>query len=222
MSNTLLLKDVEAVIDALPEPVLDILQKNPNCFLAGGFIRAIVDGTHASDIDIYVPNKSVALTLAAKVLAASGKFKDTEPIQTEIAITCVTGYMKPVQFIFKYEDSPYNVIEQFDFTNSGAALWFVKVTSNLGVGVEPTSAVTRGFYKGCKTKELRCIHSVEEPLKSFKRMLKFSKLGYSVPDETSAAVLVSIVGGFNSGSIPSILEGLAKCHGDSGGVRENG
>lgn len=190
-----------------PPEVLNLLVMYPSdIFIAGGFIRACVSGEEINDIDIFVSDPAMALSIAS-ILSQK---PDRKLIKTGNAIT-VTGGKYTVQFIHKWVfTSPQKAIESFDFTIAMGALWATKpypqgtlIQGQYG-DVVWESILHPDFYADLASKRLMYTSPtrIEEAGGSMLRVLKFYQKGYRIPLDSLGAVISRLVIGINPDSLP--------------------
>lgn len=170
--------DLAWAVRRLPAQVRQLLKKRgPNLFLAGGYLRAIVAGEKASDIDLFTSSSNYAHLLSAE-LAGEDRIHETPN-----AFTVKTRPI-PTQFIHRWTfSSPADAIASFDFTIAQAAIWFEN-----GSWV---SCCSQRFYPDLAAKRLiyTCPARVEEAGGSMLRVLKFYQRGYRIPLDSLGAVM---------------------------------
>ncbi len=182
--------DVNKVIWALPRPVRELIQEG-FCYLAGGFIRSMVVGEEANDIDLFCSN----LNDERRVFDQLEKIKE-HSCKTQFAIT-YNHFSPAVQLITKWHyETVKECLGAFDFTIAKAIIW--------NDGEEWQSECHKDYYADLAARRL----VYEAPLSadtaggSVLRMLKFYRRGFHAPLKTIAEVLAhadrGIVRGFSA------------------------
>lgn len=192
--------DIQWALRRLPVEVAGLMmQKGPEIFCAGGYIRACVAQEVVSDIDLFVSSKEKAMEFA-KILAG----RDRKVYETENALT-VKGFKLPVQFIHRWTyETPEHCLQSFDFTIAKAAFWRSKPSTTVvgpdqKLGLVPQgsweSAVDDRFYADLAAKRLiYCSPKREEAAGgSLLRVLKFYQRGYRIPLDSLGAVMARLV-----------------------------
>lgn len=172
--------DVVKVLSKLREVsgglAIDIM-KTEKVVLAGGFIRSVIDNDEINDIDLFMKKDVIIEDIVDKC-----------DVQTDNSYIIFKD--KPVQIIkhkWKFDD-PCELIEQFDYVITMAAVWFENGEIN--------SVCNDFYYDDIKCKELTMfrVHDKIETCKSLVRSVKFTKHGYSFEIETLYKMIESISG----------------------------
>lgn len=176
--------DISKVLQNIPQDVRDFIQEKP-VYLAGGFIRAVLNNEEIQDIDLFNESAGVANELACQLSHSLG----SDDYETENAYTVHYGDL-PIQFIHRWTfDNPYALISSFDFTIAQAAIWFENG--------EWQSIACSSFYDDIQDKRL--VYTFpdreEEPGGSLLRVRKFLKRGYDISPENLAKVIARLVNG---------------------------
>lgn len=172
--------DVAKVVAALPPPIQRMLRMS-RFFLAGGFVRAIVNEEVPNDIDLFVPSREPALRYS-RLLKASRRV-------TKNAITVRLGPgTPPIQFIVRWFFSEAGkVIESFDFTIAQAVVWFD--------GSKWQGLCADTFYIAVGDRLLRYTSPTreEDAAGSLLRVNRFIARGYNILDEDMGKVVARVV-----------------------------
>lgn len=179
-------KDLDKIVASLSEDVRNFIKENP-VYLAGGFIRSVLNNEEIKDIDLFTHDSVKASELSVE-LAESAGYNITV---TENAHT-VNYPQAPVQFIHRWVfDNAYSLIASFDFTIAQAAVWFEDG--------EWHSIAASSFYDDLGAKSLRYTfpYREEEPGGSLLRVLKFLRRGYDISPENLAKVIARLMNGVN-------------------------
>lgn len=185
--NELLPEDLNYIVRNLPKDVFSLLKKNPNIYLAGGFIRAMVAGEQVADIDLWGADKGV-LDATAEMFAAK---RGVRCITTDNAHTILTPNRTPVQFITRWvHESPEALAQSFDYTIAQAVVWFGPYGWESWCG--------ENFYPDLAAKRLRytCPARNEDAGGSMLRMTKFLNKGYKISPESMGKVIARLTMGF--------------------------
>lgn len=171
--------DVAKVVTALPPPIRRMLRMS-RFFLAGGFVRAIVNGEVPNDIDLFVPSREPALRYS-RLLKASRRV-------TKNAITVRLGpAIPPTQFIVRwFFKEAGKVIESFDFTIAQAVVWFD--------GFKWQGLCADTFYIDVSDRLLRYTSPTreEDAAGSLLRVNRFIARGYNILDEDMGKVVARV------------------------------
>lgn len=177
-------EDVKKVIYAIPESITSVLRMyDKKAVIAGGFIRAIIANEKVNDLDIFVNSASEALALKNEL---PGQWKERDKVY-DGSIDRL-----PVQIVFHYPfTEPYQILEQFDYTVTKAAIWFD--------GIEAFKAFrTPNFVSTCHDKFYRDLarkilvygrSETFERLESMPRLLKYISYGYTIGPKDLAEVI---------------------------------
>jgi len=112
--------DLKWCVKKLPKKLRDLIKKE-EIVVAGGYIRSTILGDPVNDIDLFIPEKEMAKSLAMSLVDD----KENKLITTENAIT-IKGLKYTSQFITRWTyDNPENILNSFDFTICQAAFWWV-------------------------------------------------------------------------------------------------
>lgn len=183
------LHDVQWCIRRLPKKVAQLLiDRGPQIFLAGGFIRSVIANEEVSDIDLFAPSADAAEAAILALKVAGYGYPDADVIKTENAFTLPARM--PVQIIHRWVyDSPQACVRSFDFTVAAAAIWHA---DNLW-----HSMAHESFYADLAAKRLVYLAPVrnEDAGGSILRVLKFYQKGYRIPIPSLGAVIARLVMG---------------------------
>lgn len=175
--------DLDLCIQTLPLEVMALLVRF-DLYLAGGFIRAVVQGEKPKDIDLFLSKDTVdseVMGIGTFLCSHYGYSCFT----TDNAMTFSKPGSTPIQVITRWRNhSPEALIKDFDFSISQAVI-FCNDQRDFD------SLVSEDFYDDCRAKMLRYMSPVreEEAAGSLLRLTKFLKLGYIASDETLAKVM---------------------------------
>lgn len=178
--------DVTRAVRMLPSEVRCALESK-KCFLAGGYIRAVIANETVNDIDLFVSTKADADDLVKFFQSKC----DCKSFKTKNAVT-LTGMKHVVQIIHRWTfDTPAQCIESFDFTIACSAIWYDREQ----VGF--FSMCDDLFYQDLAAKRLVYRNPVrnEDAGGSMLRLLKFYRAGYTGPLQTIADVMSRITSG---------------------------
>ncbi len=182
---------ITRVIDALPRDVMGVLVQNPEkVILAGGFIRSVVQGEEPNDIDLFITDQEAAeraefylrktreVTLQSRNAVTFGPFIDH------------AVWTPPVQIVTRWQYTPLEHIERFDFTICQACIYYSRISL---LGYEGLQA--EWFVEDSLNKKLVYTRPVreEEPLGSMHRAIKFVSRGYSLSGEQFARLAERMV-----------------------------
>ena len=181
-------EDLRHVVGRLPNDVRNMLKLNPQLFLAGGYIRAIVAGEEPKDIDLFGPSVKVLKAEATKLhKERMEKNASTRLLFTKNAISILDGVRLPVQYITRwiYADAT-TLLESFDFTVCQAVIWFGSSGWD--------SVCSDRFYSDLAAKRLVYTSPVREEAAggSIMRVGKYIKRGYNIQPPSLAAVVVRL------------------------------
>lgn len=189
--------DISKVLQNIPQDVREFIQENP-VYLAGGFIRAVLNGEEIQDIDLFTESEETAHVMACELSLYLG----SDVYETENAYTVHRDDL-PIQFIHRWTfDNAYALIASFDFTIAQAAIWFADG--------EWQSITVPSFYDDLQDKRLvyTSPDREEEPGGSLLRVRKFLKRGYDISPENLAKVIARL---FNGVDIDAFAEGNEHC-----------
>lgn len=212
----LLEHDVMACARRLPAKVEAVLRLNGSrAFVAGGFIRSVIAGDPINDVDIFCESFEVARDVAMALAEDESKLH-----QTSSAFTIRS--LRPTTQVIKKWRGPTadKCIESFDFTIAKAAFWW----DGEWVGI-----CHDDFYAHIGTRSL----VYERPSESMDaggsllRLIKFSKLGYSVDQKSLADLVCHVIksvdlpkfSAANDADASKMVEGLLKPSYEEGGQR---
>lgn len=174
--------DVALVVSRIPKAVKELMESNARLVIAGGFIREVIAGGTARDLDLFsndIENNKVL----AKALAEKTKGEVTS---TANALTVVSPRTIPVQFIQRWTLTTVDeLLGTFDFTICQAAIWHGGAgtwCSRVGECFYPDLAARRLFYADPP-------FATSEPGATLLRILKFVKRGYTIQIPSLAKVV---------------------------------
>lgn len=171
--------DVFLVNRRLPSNVIKSLKAMNGVYLAGGFIRSVIAHEEPSDIDLFVPNITVANMLAVNLVRYRPRHQEVTEIRTNNAITLYGGKL-PIQIITRWTyETPQDLVASFDFTVCQATLWYETINT---VG-RWHSLCSGRFYTDLASKRLvyTAPKRIEEAGGSLLRVLKYQRRGYTIP-----------------------------------------
>lgn len=182
-------QDLLWCVRRLHPAVADLLKMYPcRIFVAGGYIRAMVAGEQASDVDLFCSSADDADRFARELAGEKHRVH-----RTENALT-VLGFGLPVQFIHRWTfRSPADCLASFDFTIARAAFWW----DVDDVAASWRSMVDPDFYADLAAKRLvyRSPIRNEDAGGSLLRVLKFYQRGYRIPLDSLGAVIARLTMG---------------------------
>lgn len=194
--------DVHRAVSCLPKAVVAVLKNNPGVFLAGGYIRAIVAGEEANDIDLFVQNVEQAKRVVEQICAWE-KGPQIRRVYSDNATTLL-GYRTPIQIIHRWTfNSPQACVQSFDFTIACAAIWWQDSDPN-GLW---ESGCDAAFYEDLAAKRLVYRSPVrnEDAGGSMIRLLKFYQKGYRAPLSTVGAVIARLTAGIDPAGLQAMV-----------------
>lgn len=185
--------DLYWCVRRLPQTVREMMKRHGvKMILGGGFIRSMIAGEKAADLDFFSSSKDYGQALA-KELAGDGKVYETDNAFT------VCGRGLPVQFIHRWTyEHPADVVESFDFTIAQSVVWFD--------GKAWCSQCSDRFYRDLAAKRLVYTSPKrnEDAGGSMLRVLKFYQKGYRIPLDSLGAVVARLMKPVNPGEIESV------------------
>jgi len=189
----------------IPKVVRELMKSKEwpgRVFAGGGFIRSIVAGDEVNDIDLFTDSKESAHVLMGNLRALFLEARvNTRLHETDNAYTII-GPEPTIQIIHRWKfTNPVELVESFDFTCCGAAVYFD--------GVHWQSVCLDTFYEDVAAKRLvyRAPVREEAPGGSLLRVLKYYQKGYRIPLDSLAKVISRLVGS-KAISLSSIQERL--------------
>lgn len=175
--------DLKRIVYSLPEKIIDILKHNPgDAVIAGGYVRAMVQGEHVHDIDIFVHGEKDAKEILDDVnLGYEKKEKLLQIDDKKITVETQVSWHYP----YKH---PHEILEQFDYTVAKGAVWFEAGDKETEAGFK--SICHERFYRDLARKMLvKDVDDRPEGLESIPRLLKYTGYGYSVEPATLAQIV---------------------------------
>lgn len=178
--------DLQYVLARLPKDVRDMISSNPGrLFLAGGFIRAVIAGEVANDIDLFGFQKQFVETQAE----CFQKTREGSRIhKTANAITVLSPEGRlPVQFITRWTFAEAEALaNSFDFTVCKAVVWY---SAEAGW----KSICDDRFYADLAARRLHYTSPVcEEAGGSMMRAIKYIKRGYTIQPDSLGGVIARL------------------------------
>lgn len=199
-------EDIKKIIYYLPVGLVERMRRLPvKAVLAGGYIRALVSRETVNDIDIFVNSQQEATTL----LAGYYSITDQSNAHYELDIPG-TGVL---QVIWRYSfKEPSDILEQFDYTVSKAAIWFDE--GNAKQAADFLSLCHGRFYHDLARKALVYESDREEErLQSIPRLLKYISYGYSIDPSSLGTVMTKTCLSLDlSGGFEDIEKQLQECY----------
>lgn len=175
---------VEKVVAALPASVQRMLRVSGH-FLAGGFIRSVVEGEKPKDIDLFGPTHQDLERYSELLAGSRGRLKTNNAISVQLPEI-------QVQFILRWLfNSPEDVIRSFDFTIAQAVVWFDRSAGRYG---EWKGMCAEPFINDVENKQLVYTSPTREEnaAGSLLRVNKFLGRGYKIGDEDLARVVARV------------------------------
>ncbi len=174
--------DVYAVYDSLLNllnPFLSSDDKEKKCWIAGGAVRRMYFGeslcSSTGDIDIFFSSVQYYNEIEAGIKTVGSKYycPELQLVSTTKFGRTYRWQGKHIQFITKafYPDLR-SVLDDFDFVCCQFGM------ASTGIIYAPWEAIT-----DAENKELK-IHRRGTTIQMFKRIVKYSRLGFTVPSET--------------------------------------
>ena len=197
--------DLQFILGRTPKDVRALI-KDRRLILAGGFIRAVIAGERANDIDLFGSSKD-QLEAAARALVDErhrARFH-----QTHNAFSVFCPPRRPVQFIHRWLfDDAAKCIESFDFTIAQAAIWWVDGKPGMW-----RSCISDAFYADLAARRL--VYTApkrnEDAGGSILRARKFLMAGYNIQAPSLAGVIARLMSGVHkSGLADSSEDGTAQ------------
>ena len=193
--------DLNFVLRRVPRDVRELI-KLRSLFLAGGFIRAVIAGEKASDIDLFGASlESLKLEAMQFAIARQGRMHETDN-----ALTVLTpGHRLPVQFITKWlyaTGEQEKLLAEFDFTIAQSVIWWSKDGWH--------SAISEAFYRDLAARRLVYTfpQRAEAAGGSLLRARQFLLRGYNIQAESLAGVISRLVSGVNEGAMGALIAEL--------------
>ena len=198
--------DVVRILGHLPCDIITLLQREKEfCYLAGGYIRAVIANEEPDDIDLIVQSKADAWRFARQLSESrypalystlgSDAANRRWLFETRNAITVISPAGRlPVQFIYRWKyNNPEALLASFDFTIAQAA--FVWRTPRSLHQPRWELLVAPLFYQDLTAKRLRYTQPEreEDEAGSLLRVLKFVKRGYHCAPEELGKVVARLV-----------------------------
>lgn len=193
--TTLADEDVRYIVSRLPRDIRDLMTQYPKLVLAGGFIRAVIAGEEASDIDLFGPTQEYIGMASASLQAVR---PGHQFFSTGNAMTLTTAGKTPVQFITRWTyEEPHGLLRSFDFTIAKAGVYFK-------AGIWHGLCHVR-FYRDLAAKRLHYTSPVrnEDAGGSILRVQKFLSKGYRIAPESLGAVIARLVMSLDWGKLPA-------------------
>lgn len=178
------------LVSKLPPGVSETLQMNPQLFIAGGFIRAVLTNEDIKDVDVFTTDLSVvesAVAFLIRQIDHEGYRIIEKKTQNTITVE-IDGF--PVQFVNNIAyASPLDCLDKFDFTICQAAMW----SSDMEWHYHCYPAFLRDTMK--KQLVYTAPERIEAPGGSLWRATKFLHRGYSITQEEYAKLVVRLMQG---------------------------
>jgi hypothetical protein len=200
MTTKLLDSDLHFVLTRLPKDIRDLMKKH-GLILGGGFIREVIAGNKANDIDLF--GATIIQLLSATLELQQSR--NARKFETPNAITLLSPPRMPVQFIKRwlFPDAAA-VVASFDFTVCQAAIWFADGHwhSSISDRFYPDLAARRLVYTSPQREE--------EAGGSMMRVRKFLARGYSIQASSLGAVIARLVVKVRASDLASTEAGTAQ------------
>jgi len=198
--TSLLETDLHFVLTRLPKDIRNLMKKH-GLILGGGFIREVIAGNKANDIDLFGATlvQLLSATLELQQDRSARKF------ETANAITLISAPRMPVQFIKRWLFPDANaVVASFDFTVCQAAIWFADGHWH--------SSIADRFYPDLAARRLVYTSPAreEEAGGSMMRVRKFLARGYTIQASSLGAVIARLIGKVRNSDMAQTEEGAAK------------
>ena len=186
-------RDLHYILRRTPKVVVHTLKAYPaRVFMAGGFIRSCVANEPVADIDLFVPDASMA-AMAEVRLAGVSRYAT----QNAVTVRLKDANVPPIQIIHRWTyEKPEELIESFDFTIAKSVVWW---EAN-----KWCSSIHPDFYSDLASKRLIYTRPKrnEDAGGSLLRVLKFYQKGYRIPLDSMGAVLARLVRGVRTEALP--------------------
>lgn len=176
--------DLRRIVVSLPTKAREALRRNPGkVVLAGGYIRALIANEHVHDVDLFVNSEKDAKLIANSV-------KMLYKVDDQHLAIDLKGV--PVQMVWRYPfKAAYDILDQFDFTVTKAAIWFAEGEKGEAPGFR--SICHESFYRDLARKLLVYTSKREhEQFTGFPRLLKYTSYGYTIGPKSFAEVIVKL------------------------------
>ena len=175
--------DLNWVLRHVPKNLITIIEKTPNIFIAGGFIRSCVANEKINDIDLFVSSNKEGAALAFEL----NNHEMHSIHETDNAFT-ITKYKPSIQIIHRWVfDCPEKLIESFDFTIAKSVVFYKDGQWD--------SLCDESFYPDLAAKRLvyTSPQREEEAGGSMLRVLKFYQNGYRIPLDSLSSVITRLI-----------------------------
>lgn len=172
---------VLATIPPMMKEIITLLQG----YIAGGYIRDVLNGDAPRDLDIFVPytpSDVVALISTRRTLYGSFIFTSKNPYKLiRVCSGQLVGWMMPIQFI--YAPNPVETItNDFDFTMNAVY-----------IGYNDTSWCHQEFLAHCKEKLMVILNDKAlRPKGLLHRMFRFVARGYTISNYDLAKIITIV------------------------------
>lgn len=197
--------DLVACITRLPKELHSAMQDREfagKVFIAGGFIRSVITGEPVNDIDLFLTDKSLADKLAIRLMRTCPEVFSsliqrlgTLKIHTTDNAHTLRAFNPVIQIIRnrEYKDA-YDVVHNFDFAICAAAFYWHPTKQQWA------SLAHGSFYRDLAAKRLTYLqpHLHDNASGSVLRVLKFYRMGYSIPVESLGGVLARLITNVNA------------------------
>ncbi len=179
------------VVENLEGEVKEIVKAH--CFIAGGCFASLLNNEEVNDYDFYFTNydavnkftSNIQSSLKkAKVFSKQNKlkytFKQTHESDQALSFEFYPDFGKPIkiQFITKYYGEPKEVVGKFDFLHCQS--YYYPATGDKSVNTDRYG------------KNLEFNLKSPYPMSALKRMVKFVKRGYLIPDGELLKICLAI------------------------------
>jgi len=175
---------VREIAEWCPELVAGPEQRIP-AYVAGGFIRAFMAGEPRTDLDLFCESKTDARVTWDRLGAAGYRRVFSSPL----AETLAPPGLHPgrvVQVVLHTCAPPAAMLSTFDFTVCCAALTFDWPAGQARLLLHPE------FYRHLAGRLLVYQPGAPRPISSVKRVCKYVRRGYRIPEESLLALLQAV------------------------------
>ena len=193
---------LELAVRRLPDDVkAGLVAMGPRAVVAGGYLRSlgsqVIPGKHASghfveespkDIDIFVPDvngmSEMSHYLQSRRCVGHRRYRaGMLAWRGTLTFKQLPGETPEVQVVGEWSfEKPAEVIENFDFTVSAAALWWT--------GTEWAGAAWEFWAENMEARLTSYMDDAPDPAGTLMRLQRYIRLGYHVPMPSLTAIAV--------------------------------